>query len=326
MPVEPMPEQLATAKAIFGSKTRTLVLDEVAKAVQPVNAFALARVSGLDPKKVYEECAKLNSIGIFDRIATRKNQTGYLYTNSEEAKKLKQFVLSIIKKRSGASIIEKLSASLPITDYYVSLPIALKITFDVFYSPDYVLLFLDRRDKAMIPTLLKYLRSANVDLVQKRPSRIIIKAVSLWGREFKYDKLINAPLASNEQSIADGLNYYREIRDRELIRTLLTRTSDFDLRKVVDKLSEKGKTRFYAIIAIKKKVLGKLDKQEEEVLASFQSRLEGKSFRLDNVFKSDLSIEAIPMLLPNDEAYSGRKESRISKAVATVSEVLNDFA
>jgi hypothetical protein len=325
-------EQVVTAQAIFGSKSKTVVLEEVAKAVQPVSAHAIARVSGLDPKNVYEECAKLNSIGIFRSITTGKNQTSYLYSNSKEAEKLRQFVQSLIirkKERAGGpSVIEKISASLPMTDYYVSLPVALRITFDVFYYPAYVMIFVDQRDKAMIPELLKSLQSANVGQLQQKSIGVIIKAVSLWGREFKYDEVTDAPLASNEQSIADGLNYYGEIRDREIIRTLLTRTSDFDLRKVVEKLSEKGKTRLYAIIAIKNKIRGKLDNQEEqEALASFQNRRGEKAFRLDNGFKSDLSLEAIPMLFPNDEAYGGGKQSRtLSKATATVSEVLKSFA
>lgn len=81
-----MSEQIATAQAIFGSKSKTVVLEEIAKAVIPVNAYALARVSGLDLKNVYEECAKLNRIGIFRSLTIGKNQTRYLYSNTEEAK------------------------------------------------------------------------------------------------------------------------------------------------------------------------------------------------------------------------------------------------
>ncbi len=322
-----MSEQVA-AQAIFGSKSKTVVLEEVAKAVQPVSAYAIARVSGLDPKSVYEECAKLNSFGIFKGISTGKNQTSYLYSDNEEAEKLKQFVLSLVKRQRAAageeSVVQKISALLPMTDYYVSLPYGLRITFDVFYSPAYVMIFVDQRDNAMIPELLKSVESVNKGQLQTRekPS-IIIKVVSLWGREFKYDEVTAAPLASNEQSIADGLNYYGEIRDREIIRTLLTRTSDFDLRSVIYKLSAKGMARLYAIIMMKKKVRGKLDnKEEEEALASLQNRK--KIFRLDDNFKSDVRNEAIPMLLPNDEAYSGKET--LSRAADTVSKVLKSFA
>ena len=292
------------------------MLEEIAKAIEPVNANALSRVSGLDPKNVYEECARLNRLGIFRSVTTGRNQTGYLYSNTEEAEKLREFVRSLLTKkrksrRTTSNVIEMISASLPMTEYYFSLPLALRITFDVFYSPRYLMIFVDKRNRAIIPKL----RSSMVDL-----PNVIIKAVSLWGREFKYDQVIDAPLASNEQSIADGLNYYGEIRDREIIRTLLARTSDFDLRKVIDKLDEKGIVRLYAIVLMMNRIAGKLE--SEQLLAYLQKSMKG-AMSLDKRFKSDLGSEAIPMLLPNDEMYSG-EDKTLSKA--TVTRVLKSFA
>lgn len=208
------------------------------------------------------------------------------------------------------------------TDYYFSLPFALRITFDVFYSPRYLMIFVDKRNRAMISQLQKLIQSAVV-LDKPQQPKVIFKAVSLWGREFKYDTVMDAPLASNEQSISDGLNYYGEIRDREIIRTLLTRTSDFDLGKIIDKLNEKGMTRLSSIIVMKSKITGKFDSEVEQGL--LQNRK--APMRLDKNFKSDLGIETIPMLFPNDEAYQ-RKENKttLSKASAKVSEVLKSFA
>lgn len=285
----PVLSQLVDAQAIFGSKSKTVVLEEIAKAVEPVNAYALARVSGLDPKNVYEECARLNRLGIFRSVTTGRNQTGYLYSNTEEAEKLRELVTSLTKKRKSrrttSNVIEMISASLPMTEYYFSLPLALRITFDVFYSPRYLMIFVGKRNRAISPKL----RSSMVDL-----PNVIIKAVSLWGREFKYDQVIDAPLASNEQAIADGLNYYGEIRDKEIIRTPLARTSDFDLRKVIDKLNEKGIVRLYAIVLMMNRIAGKLE--SEQLLDSLQKSMKG-AMSLDKRFKSDLGTEAIPMLL-----------------------------
>lgn len=306
-------------QTIFGSKSKAVVLEEVAKAVQPVSAYAIARVSGLDPKNIYEECAKLYDVGLFQSIPTGKNQSGYLYSDSEAARKLLEFVQIFATKQRAKlgrqSVIEKLATLLPMTDYYVSLPLALRISFDVFYSPNYILIFVDRRDKSVITKLRKSLQS------KPRRNHVIIKAISLWGREFKYDEVTGVSLASNEQSIADGLNYYEELRDREVIRTLLTRTLDFDLRKVRDKLNYKGTTRLCSIIAVKNKLSVRLGAVELQVLDLLRNR---KKILLDEEFKSDLANEVIPALFPNDQAY-GDKET-FSTIASTASKVLKSLA
>ncbi len=314
------------AQAVFGSKSRALVLEEVAKTLESVSAYAIARISGLDPKNVYRECVRLTDLGIFQSIPVGKNQTCYQYSKTSQAEQLRQFVGSLVseQKTKGESTVEKIAASLPMTDYYVSLPIALRTTLDVFYSPDYVMIFIDERNRAMIPELLRF-SGATANIVRKRRQRqqktgVIINLVSLWGREFKYDEATGVSLASNEQSIADGLNYYNEIRDREIVRTLLTRASSFDMRKVIEKLTEKGLTKLYALILLKKQTIGKLEKEEETALGLLQKR---KVTRLGRGFRSDLENEAIPVLFPNDEAYNGNTMERANE---TVSQVLNVFA
>lgn len=120
-------------------------------------------------------------------------------------------------------------------------------------------------------------------------------------------------MATNEQAVADGLNYYDNIRDREVIRTLITRTSDIDLNSVIAKLDRSGITRLWAILAIKDAIVGDVDKD----LLNLISRRREKFLR--GFFGSDLESEIVPLLLPNDEAD---KANAFARTVAEVSAIM----
>jgi hypothetical protein len=312
---------------IFGSATRGLVLQEVAKASQPVSAFAISKVSGSNKKNVYEECDKLRKLGIFKAFPIGKNQTGYLFSDNEEASYLKQFFFSALNKTGAKqkSDVEKIASTLPMTDYYISLPVSLRTTFDVFYAPNYLLTFVDKEDKEGLKRLRQLFFNKNNG---NGEGRVIVKPVSLRAREFKYDKNLGASLATNEQAIADGLNYYGQIADKEVIRTLLARASDFDLDKVAELLNKKrGMTRLLAVLLVIKAVLGKLeDEEEERILEYLQKERRGDGVPLDSKFKTDLESQAIPLLLPNDEAYNNRERIFTIKTRRAVSQALKTLA
>lgn len=290
--------------SIFGSRTRAMVLEEVAKAVRPLSASSIARVGGVDAKNVYEEFGKLKQLGIFYEVPIGKNQKGYTYSDSQVATKLKEFIKLMLEKQSE-SIIDRIAAFFPIADYYISLPVSLRVTFDVFYSPTYLLLFVNKGIKSIAAKFVRSLGAAGTG--------ILLKPVSLWGREFRYDEARRASLATNEQAVADGLNYYDDIRDREVIRTLITRTSDIDLNSVIAKLDRSGITRLWAILAIKDAIVGDVDKDLLDLISRRREKF------LMGFFGSDLESEIVPLLLPNDEAD---KAKAFARTVAQVSAVM----
>lgn len=301
-------------ESIFGSKTRSVVLEEVAKATEPLSASSVSRAAGIDAKNVYQEVNRLKELGIFNEIPIGKNQKGYKYSDSPEAKALLEFVRTVLSKRSQ-SLVEKVANSFPASEYYISLPIALRISFDVFYSPSYLLLLVDKR-----------MRDATTEFVRRLGpdgQKIILKVASLRGREFNYDEAFGASLASNEQAIADGLNYYENIRDKEIIRTLLTRFEDIDLESVERWLNSQGANRLRVIMTLRNGFFA--DRNKQNALADYQARfLEFINKRYEErpvkgSFKWDLKNEAIPSLLPNDQTD---RENAFKLAAEKVSSII----
>ncbi len=294
------------AEEIFGSKTRALVLSEVAKATRPVNGYSLAKVSGFDIKNIYEECRRLTELGVLREVLTGKNRTGYLFSDNQRAAKLREFCLFEDKTRTD--LVGRIAAALPLTEYYLSLPVSLRKTLDVFYSPNYLLLFINKAGGHLAEKVVRAVDDGK---------NVKIKPVSLRAREFGYDPVFKASLATDEQAIADGLNYYQEIQDREIIRALFARTSDFDLESIVKKLDPKGTERLLAILLVKMEIF------KEDWKGISGELMKRKRSRLDSRFRRDLESEAIPLLLPNDEAY---RENSFSSASEAISKTLNALA
>jgi hypothetical protein len=260
----------------------------------------------MDIKNIYEECRRLTELGVLRKVVTGKNSSGYLFSDSQRASKLREFCLYEDQTKTG--LVGKIAAALPLTEYYFSLPIGLRKTLDVFYSPNYLLLCTNKADRKQAEQVVR---------VVDKGKKVKIKPVSLRAKEFGYDDAFKASVATDEQAIADGLNYYPELQDREIIRTLLARTSDFNLRSIINQLNPGGTARLLAILTVKKEVL----KENRDDLSSELSRRERS--RLDSRFRKDLENEAIPLLLPNDETDS---ENTFSNASEAISKTLNVLA
>jgi hypothetical protein len=75
-----------------------------------------------------------------------------------------------------------------------------------------------------------------------------------------------------------------------------------------------------------KAVLGKLEDEEEEMTLEYLQK-ERRDYHapLDSKFKTDLESQAIPLLLPNDEAYN-RERIFTTKTRRAVSQALKTLA
>lgn len=292
-----------TILEMLASGVRKLLLEEVAKDKdRPVSAYALSKVSGYTLRAISEECKRLVQVGILKPVEIGKGQTGYVYNDSPDAQRLRSFLMNSLQEKESDSVVEKIAKQLRLTDYYISLPLALKVSYDVFYAPNYLLVVVDKDNRYAVNFLKEI---AN----ETKEGKIIVKEESLWGREFKFDEIIGASLASIEQAIADGLNYYPTIKDTEIIRVLLARTSSIDIDKL-NKLSDiTGASRAYALLSVKNNFV-----QDNSIL-EFRKRAIRNN--IDRLFVNDLKSEILPILFPN-ESYQTEQSQMLNKALQSL--------
>ena len=296
---------------LFGSRARTVALEETAKACYPLTASSIARARGLDLKTIYREFSRLSEIGIFSPVLIAKNQTGYVFSQSESAMKLRDFIITYRKSRE-VTYIDKIRESLPSSDYVISLPLALSIPYDVFYVPTYLMVFVTSRYRTNIQQLLEDMGSDS--------SRIYVFFESLRGRIQRYDDQLRVPLATNEQAIADGLNYFPIIKDREIIRTLISRFDELDLDAIARKLKGEGMKRFMLTLMAKGVVEGKSYVSTYKWAKKFGQQYRKTKFANDDDFGNALIEEVIPLVLSNDQLDD---KLRFREAVKQIHRILN---
>lgn len=271
---------------VLSSGARKLILEELAKDdTRPVSAYALAKVSGYTQRAISEECKRLAQADILKPIKIGEGQNGYIYNDSPTAQGLRSLILDNLQRVESKSVVEKIAKNLRMTDYYISLPLGLKVSYDVFYAPNYLLVIVDKNNTKAVDFLENI---AN----ETKEGKVIVKKESLWGREYKFDTTIGASVASIEQAMADGLEYYPKIKDAEIIRVLLARTSSIDIKKL-SKLSDiRGASRAYRALSLKDKFFKDYSSKE----------FQGRAIRndADRFFSSDLKVEILPTLFPNE--------------------------
>lgn len=292
-----------TILEILSSGVRKMLLEEVAKDKdRPVSAYALARVSGYTVRAVSEECKRLVQAGILKPVEIGKGQAGYIYNDGPDAQRLRTLIVNSLQEKQSNSVVEKIAKRLRMTDYYISLPLALKVSYDVFYAPNYLLVVVDKDNRDAV----NFLRNLAMEIEE---GKLIIKEESLWGRKFKLDEVIGASLASIEQAIADGLGYYTTIKDTEIIRVLLARTSIIDIEELA-RLSDIGAaSRAYTLLRIKNNFV-----QDNSIL-EFQKRAIRNN--VDRFFLDDLKSEILPILFPN-ESYKTEQSQALNNALKSL--------
>ena len=298
-----MAEELALLE-VLNSRARKLILEELAKDdTRPVSAYALAKVSGYTQRAISEECKRLTRAEILKPVKIGEGQNGYIYNDSPTAQGLRSLILDNLQQTKSESVLERIAKNLRMTDYYISLPLGLKISYDVFYAPNYLLVVVDKNNTKAVDFLENI---AN----ETKEGKVIVKKESLWGREYKFDTNTGASLASIEQAMADGLKYYPTIRDTEIIRVLLARTSSIDIKKL-SKLSDiRGASRAYRALSLKDRFL------KDYSTAEFQRRAVRND--VDRFFLSDLKAEILPTLFPN-ETYQPEQIQILDNAVPNLS-------
>lgn len=284
----------------LSSGARKLILEEVAKDdTRPVSAYALSKVSGYTIRAISKECKRLAQADILAPVRIGKGQNGYIFSDSSNAQGLRSMILESLQKKENDSVVEKIAKKLRMTDYYISLPLGLKVSYDVFYAPNYLLVVVDKGNTRAVNFL--------EDIARKtRKGKVIVKEESLWGREYKFDTTIGASVASIEQAIADGLDYYSTIKDTEIIRVLLARTSSVDIKKL-NKLSNiRGASRAYKLLSIKNEFL------KDHSFLEFKQRAIRNE--IDRSFSNDLKAELLPTLFPN-ETYQTEQIQLLNNAL-----------
>lgn len=272
-----------SSESLFGSRTQADILTGLDLANgNPLSGSTIARLFGLNLQSTYRCISRLRDLGVVEEISKGSGkQRLYRLTKNDLTKQVVDVVRALRRNRLAQSdILQSLSESLRLGRYYVSLPLALRITYDVFYAPNYLLIVADDDETV-----------ANVETATTkfRDIRIISKQSSLRGRQFYFDKSLGITLASTEQAMADGLNWYSEIRDPELVRVLLATPYRVDLSRVVRLLSDLGRKRAYEIFDRRRVVYGESP--------SF-TRLEPMKKKVDPLVE-DLNKEWRAVLLPN---------------------------
>ncbi len=252
---------------------------------RPVSTYALTKVSGYAPRAISKECKQLAEAGILKPVKTGKGQNGYIYGDNPAAQELRSLVLNDLWRKESNSIVEKIAKNLRMTDYYISLPLGLAVSYNVFYAPNYLLVVVDKNNTKAVDFMENI---AN----ETKEGKVIVKKESLWGKEYRFDAKIGASLASIEQAMADGLKYYPTIKDTEIIRVLLARTSSIDIKKL-NKLSDiRGASRACRALCLKDRML------KDNSSAGFKGRAVRND--VDEVFSNDLKAEILHTLFPNE--------------------------
>lgn len=235
------------SEKLLGGSTRAAVLEAVRMARDnALSGYAIAKQFRLGLKETYSVLRELEKNGIVE--VTQGKRRYYRLGRGETATKLVEAVEALYKRREPDDpLLDIIRERLYIGKYYVSLPYALRITYDVFYAPSYVLLVVE--DEATLDQAQSVGKNFS-------DTRLVVKRSSLRGREYYFDETLRVSLASNEQAIADALNWYYDVRDTEVIRILLASPGRFNLRKVSGLLNSIGKKRAYAILERRKTVYG----------------------------------------------------------------------
>lgn len=271
------------SSVLFGSRTQADIIRALDLANgNPLSASMIARLFDLNVESTYRCLSQLKDLGMVEEISKASGkQRLYRFAKTDLTKEIVDVERAIRRNRLAQSDpLRSLSDSLQLGRYYVSLPLALRITYDVFYAPNYLLIVADGQETA-----------ANVNEIAARfgDVRTIAKQASLRGREFYFDRSSAITLASTEQAIADGLNWYSEIRDPEVIRVLLATPYRLDLSRLVRLLSDLGRKRAYEIFDRRRVVYG------ESPPIKY---LEPMKRKLDSLIE-DLNKEWRAILLPN---------------------------
>ncbi|AFU59828.1 hypothetical protein Ngar_c29090 [Candidatus Nitrososphaera gargensis Ga9.2] len=285
---------------ILSSGARKLILEELAKDdTRPVSAYALAKVSGYTQRTISEECKRLARADILKPVKIGEGQNGYVYNDNPIAQGLRSLILDNLQRMESNSVVEKIAKNLRMTDYYISLPLGLKVSYDVFYVPNYLLVIVDKNNTKAVDFLENIAK-------ETKEGKVIVKKESLWGREYKFDANTGASIASIEQAMADGLEYYQTVKDTEVIRVLLARTSSIDIKKL-NKLSDiRGASRAYRALSLKDRFLKDYSSKE------FQKRAIRND--IDGFFSSDLKAQILPTLFPN-ETYRPEQIQMLNNAL-----------
>ena len=273
--------QRMSLQSLFGSRTQADVITALDLANgNALSASTIARLFDLNVEGTYRCLSRLRDLGLVREVTKASGKQKLYQLAKNELTKNVVGIERSIRKKADSSLLQVLTESIQLGRYYFSLPFALRITYDVFYAPNYLLIVSD--DDATLAI-------AN-EIAAKFPDvRLASKNAPLRGREFYFDKSFETTLASTEQAIADGLNWYSEIRDPELIRVLLATPYRFDWLRLSRLLSDLGKKRAYEILDRRRIVYGE---------SPPMNYLKPMNRNVDSLIK-DLDKEWQSILLPN---------------------------
>lgn len=235
------------SEKLLGGRARAAVLDALGLARDnALSGYTIAKLFRLGLNETYVILKELESTGIVEVIQGKRRY--YRLRNGDASTKFIEAVRALDKAgEPDDPLLSTIRDRLSLGKYYVSLPYALRITYDVFYMPGFLLLVVE--DEATFEKTQRIRENF-------KDTKFIVKKSSLRGREYYFDESLRVALASNEQALADGLNWYSDIRDTEIIRVLLAYPGRFDLEKLATILESIGKKRARTILERRKAVYG----------------------------------------------------------------------
>jgi DNA-binding transcriptional ArsR family regulator len=94
------------AEVLFGGKTRFAVLEALADAEQPMRAYQIAMIKGLDPAATYRSLTEFSEAGIVESQIRERNQISYRLSKVA-GKAAATFLHSLRQKTSESIDLEK---------------------------------------------------------------------------------------------------------------------------------------------------------------------------------------------------------------------------